>query len=56
MVRACVRLRMKAARRANRPTKSDTANLKTTALENLRQELRNHVEGLELDENVSPDE
>ncbi len=56
MARARVRLCMKAARRSNQPTKLDKANLKTMALENLRQELRNHVEGLELDGNVAPED
>ncbi len=52
MVRACLRLRMKAARIPNRPVKFDTAKLKTAALEHLR--LRNRFEGLQLDKDASP--
>ncbi len=49
MVRARVHLRMKAARLSNRPAKLDTANLTTTALENLGLELWNRFDDLELD-------
>ncbi len=50
MVRARLRLRMKAARIPNRPAKLDTSKLKTAALEHLRLDLRNRFEGLQLDE------
>ncbi len=53
MVRACLRLRMKAARIPNRPAKFDTAMLETAALEHLRLDLRNCFEGLQLDEDAS---
>ncbi len=56
MVRACLCLRMKAAHMSNRPAKLDTAKLKTAALENLRRELRNLFEGLELDKDASPED
>ncbi len=52
-IRARLRLRMKAARNSNRPTYLDTTKLKTVALENLRVDLRNHFEGLQLDEDAS---
>ncbi len=54
MVRA--RLRMKAARISNRPAKLDTAKLKTVALEHLRLDLRNRFEGLQLDDDASPED
>ncbi len=53
MVLARLRLRVKAVSISNRPTKFDTAKLKTVALEHLRLDLRNHFEGLHLDEDVS---
>ncbi len=56
MVPARVRLRMKAACLSNRPAKVDTAKLITTALENLRLELRNRFEGLQLDEGAYPED
>ncbi len=54
MLRARLRLRMKAARIPNRPVKLDTSKLKTAALEHLRLDLRNRFEGLQLDEDASP--
>ncbi len=56
MVRARLRLRMKAAHVSNRPVKLDTAKLKTEALEHLQLDLRNHFEGLQLDEDASPED
>ncbi len=56
MVRACLRLRMKAARISSPPAKLDTAKLKKVALEHLRQDLRNRFEGLQLDEDASPED
>ncbi len=56
MVRARLRLRMKATRIPNRPAKFDMAKLKTAALEHLRMDLRNRFEGLQLDEDASPDD
>ncbi len=53
MLRARVHLRMKAARLSNRPAKLDTANSKTTALENLGLELWNRFDYLELDGDAS---
>ncbi len=53
MVRAHLRLRMKAAHIPNRPAKLDTAKVKTAALEHLRLDLRNRFEGLQLDEDAS---
>ncbi len=47
---------MKAARNPNRPVKFDTAKLKTAALEHLRLDLRNRLEGLQLDEDASPED
>ncbi len=55
MVRARLRLCMKAARNFNRPTNLDTVKLKTVALEHLRLDLRNRFEGLQLDEDASPE-
>ncbi len=52
MVRARLRLRMKAARIPKRPAKLDTSKLKTAALEHLR----NRFEGLQLDEDASPED
>ncbi len=52
MVRARLRLRMKAARISNCPARLDTAKLKTVALEHLRLDLRNRFEGLQLDEDA----
>ncbi len=52
MVRA--RLRTKAARISNCPSKLNTAKLKSVALEYLRLDVRNHFEGLQLDEDYSP--
>ncbi len=56
MVRARVRLCMKADRSSNLPTKLGTATLKTTAVGDLRLELRNHFQGLKLDEDASPED
>ncbi len=56
MVRARLRLRMKAARISNRPANLDTAKLKTVALEHLRLDLRNRFDGLQLDEDASPED
>ncbi len=53
MVRACVQIRNKAVRLSNRAAKLDTTKSKTTALENLRLELRSRFESLELDEDAS---
>ncbi len=53
MVRA--RLRMNAARISNCPARLDMAKLKTVALEHLRLDLRNRFEGLQLDEDASPE-
>ncbi len=47
---------MKAARIPNRPAKLDTSKLKTAALEHLRLDLRNRFEGLQLDEDASPED
>ncbi len=52
MVRARLRLRMKAARIPNRPAKFVTAKPKTVALEHLRLDLLNRFEGLQLDEDA----
>ncbi len=52
MVRANLRLRMKAARLANHPATLDMAKLKTAALRNLHLYLRSRVEGLRLDEDA----
>ncbi len=51
MVRARLRLRF-----SNRPAKLDTAKLKRVALELLRRNLRDCFEGLELDEDASPED
>ncbi len=51
MVRARLRLRF-----SNRPAKLDTAQLKRVALELLRRNLRDCFEGLELDEDGSPED
>ncbi len=56
MVRARLRLRMKAACMPNRPAKFDTTKLKTAALEHLRLDLRNRFEGVQLDEDASPED
>ncbi len=56
MVRDSVRQRLKAVRLSNYPAKLVTTKLKTTPLENLRQELRNRFEGLELDDDTSPED
>ncbi len=56
MVRARLRLRMKAARISSRPAKLDTLKFKTAALEHLRLNLRNRFEGLQLDEDASPED
>ncbi len=56
MVRARLRLRIKAARISNRPAKLDTAKFKTVALEHLRLDLRNRLEGLQLDEDACPED
>ncbi len=53
MVRA--RLRMKTVRLSSRPAKLDTVKMKTAALENFRLDLRNQFEGLQLDEDASPE-
>ncbi len=55
MVRARLRLRVKAARIPNRPAKFDTAKLKTATLEHLRLVLRNRFESLQLDEDIFPE-
>ncbi len=47
---------MKAARIPNRPAKFDAAKLKIAALEHLRLDLRNRFEGLQLDEDASPED
>ncbi len=56
MVRARLRLCMKAAHISNRSAKLDTAKLKTVALEHLRLDLRNRFEGLQLDDDASPED
>ncbi len=56
MVRARLRLRMKTARSSNHPTNLDTAILKTVALEHVRLDLRNRFEGLQLNEDASPED
>ncbi len=56
MVRARLHLRMKATRSPNRPAKPDTSKLNTAALEHLRLDLRNRFEGLQLDEDASPED
>ncbi len=56
MVRARVRLRIKAALISNLPAKFVTAKLKTVALEHLRLDVRNHFEGFVLEEDVSPED
>ncbi len=56
MVRARLRQRMTAARISNCPTRLDTAKLKTVALEHLRLDQRNRFEGLQLDEDASPED
>ncbi len=53
IVRARLRLRMKAARISNCPARLDTTKLKTVALEHLRLDLRNRFESLHLDEDAS---
>ncbi len=50
------RLRMKAARISNRPAKLETLKLKTVPLEQFRLDLRNRFEGLQLDEDASPED
>ncbi len=55
IVRARLRPRMMAAYISNRPAKLDKAQLKTVALQHLRLDLRNRVEGLQLDENTLPE-
>ncbi len=52
MVRARLRLRMKAAHISNLPAKLDMAKLKTAALEHLRLDLRNRFEGFQLDKDA----
>ncbi len=47
---------MKAARISSRPAKLDKAKLKTVALEHLRLDLRNRFEGLQVDEDASPED
>ncbi len=47
---------MKAARIPNRPAALDTSKLKTAALQHLRLDLRNRFEGLQLDEDASPED
>ncbi len=44
------------ARISNHPPKLGTANLKKTALDHLRLDLRNRLEGLELEGNTSPED
>ncbi len=51
IVRARLRLRV-----SNRPAKHDTSKLKIVALEHLRLDLRNRFEGLQLDEEASPED
>ncbi len=52
MVRALLRLSMKAARISNHQAQSDTEKLKTSALEPIRLDLQNRFEDLQLDEGV----
>ncbi len=47
---------MKAARISNCPARLDTAKLKKFALEHLRLDLQNRLEGLHGDEDASPEE
>ncbi len=47
---------MKAARISNRPAKLDTEKLKTVALKHRLLELRNCVEGLQVDEDASEED
>ncbi len=47
---------MKAACIPNRPATLDTSKLKTAALEHLRLDLRNRFEGLQLNEDASPED
>ncbi len=56
MAHARVCLRMNAGRLCNRPAKISAAKLKTTVVKNLRLELQNRFDGLELDENASPED
>ncbi len=56
MVRPCLRLRTKAERISNRPAKFHTAKYKKVALEHLRLDQRNRFEGLQLDEDASPED
>ncbi len=56
MVRARLRLRRKAAHVPNCPAKLDTAKLKTVALEHLQLDHRNRFEGLQFDEDASPED
>ncbi len=44
---------MKAARISSRQVKLDTANLKTVALEQIRLDLRNRFNGVQLDEDAT---
>ncbi len=56
MVRARLRLRMKVTRISNCPARLNTAKLKKIALEHLRLDLQNRLEGLHVDEDASPEE
>ncbi len=56
MVRARLRLCMKAARISNHPAKSDTEKLKKSALKHLQLDLGNHYEDLQLDEDASSED
>ncbi len=56
MVRARLRLSLKAARIPNHPAKFNMAKLKTAALEHLRMYLRNRFQGLHLDEDATPED
>ncbi len=55
MVRAHLRLLIRAASIPNRPAKFDTAKLKTATLEHPRLDLRNRFESLQLDEDAFPE-
>ncbi len=55
MVLVRLRQRIKATHTSNRPANLDTAKLKTAALEHLRLDLGNCSEGLQLDEDASPE-
>ncbi len=56
MVQARLPLRMKAVRISNHLAKLDTAKIKRVAPEHLRLYRRNRFEGLQLDEDASPED